>query len=211
MPDRESPKFVKNAIDALASKPVVFDALRWILEAGYAGEKRILRQEKILEEGRVLDLGCGTGALTKLFDPKRYVGVDASATYIAHAKKTKPRHEFHVMDARRLALDPQSFDAVLISGVLHHLDDADAAQILSEVSRVLKPGTGRLVMWEDVPVRHSSNWIGRLVHYLDEGEHIRPATGYISMIKTPLRVEHHYFMSSGVCDYVVITARKGGI
>lgn len=200
---------MRRLVDELAERPAVFDFLRWVLEAGYCGEKYVIRREQLSAAVRVLDLGCGTGALARNFCAESYVGVDANPRYIERAVKTKPGYTFAVMDARSLKFPSFSFDAVLISGVIHHLDDDDALAILREAQRVLKLKTGRFVMWEDIPMRRPWNLIGRVVHALDAGKHIRLAERYEDLAHSVFGHHERSFMSSGVCDYVVITARNG--
>ena len=99
----------------------------------------------------VLDVGCGDGKITaeiaRAVPQGLVVGVDASGEMISHARQTfpplkNPNLEFHIGDARRLALR-QQFDAVFSNAALHWVDDHEA--ILRGVSAVLKPG-GRLVV-----------------------------------------------------------------
>ena len=87
---------------------------------------------------RVLDLGCGDGALTiKLRDMGLEVhGVDASAEQIAAAKARGLSAE--VMDGQHLTFD-QDFDAVLSNAALHWMKD-DPAAVLRGVWAALKPG-----------------------------------------------------------------------
>ena len=90
---------------------------------------------------RILDLGCGDGALTKkLVDLHcEVVAVDASAAQVEAARKLGLAA--HVMNAEDLPFD-EEFDAVFSNAVLHWIKRADAA--IASVYRSLKPG-GRLV------------------------------------------------------------------
>ena len=90
---------------------------------------------------RVLDLGCGDGALTRrLVDAGCVVvGADASAALVATARAAG-------LDARRMdgeALDfDAEFDAVFSNAALHWMKGADA--VIAGVARALRPG-GRFV------------------------------------------------------------------
>lgn len=86
---------------------------------------------------RVLDLGCGDGALTeKLVElGYRVVGVDSSPEQVEAA-----RHrglDARLADCRRLDFDGE-FDAVFTNAVLHWVPEADA--VIAEVARALHPG-----------------------------------------------------------------------
>ena len=90
---------------------------------------------------RILDLGCGDGALTlKLKELGAVaVGVDQSPEQVSAARALGL--DARVMDATRLAFE-REFDAVFSNATLHWVKDADAA--IQGVKRALKPG-GRFV------------------------------------------------------------------
>jgi SAM-dependent methyltransferase len=90
---------------------------------------------------RVLDLGCGDGALTKkLVDLGcRVVAVDSSAEQVEAARAIGL--DARVMDAETLPFE-QEFDAVFSNAVLHWIKRADP--MIAAVYRALRPG-GRFV------------------------------------------------------------------
>lgn len=90
---------------------------------------------------RILDLGCGDGALTeKLITAGADVlGVDASPDMIAGAKARGI--EAHVVDGHALTFDAE-FDAVFSNAALHWMKKPDA--VIAGVAKALKPG-GRFV------------------------------------------------------------------
>ena len=91
---------------------------------------------------RILDLGCGDGALTvKLAQAGcTPVGVDASAEMVAAARALGL--DAHVLDGHDLAFDNE-FDAVFSSAALHWMA-RQPARVVRGVWRALKPG-GRFV------------------------------------------------------------------
>jgi trans-aconitate methyltransferase len=92
---------------------------------------------------RILDLGCGTGPLTKQIEEQGGVvtGIDASAEMIAKARQNYPDLEFEVADATAFHFD-EPFDAVFTNATLHWIKNADA--VIRNVYDTLKPG-GRFV------------------------------------------------------------------
>lgn len=198
---------LRIGVRQLSRVPLAFDTLRWILEGGYRQHRALLERHLTVPSTSVLDLGCGTGIYARCIDPRVYVGIDVSPSYIRRAQQNFPHHRFEVMDATHLEFSACSFDTVMISGVLHHLDAAIARQVLSEVSRVLKP-LGRLLLWEDVPTQDPYNLVGKLVHKLDVGEHIRPSDEYKDLLSADFCVETTECFRSGFMDYAVFMCRK---
>lgn len=90
---------------------------------------------------RILDLGCGDGALTEKVAAAGaiVVGVDSSAEQIAAARARGL--DAHVADGQSLAFE-EAFDAILTNAALHWMKDADA--VIDGMWRALKPG-GRLI------------------------------------------------------------------
>lgn len=93
----------------------------------------------------VLDLGCGTGQLTRSIADRgaTVVGTDSALEMVLRAREAHPELSFVRADARAIPFS-RSFDAVFSNAVLHWIDVADQDETLSEVRRVLAPG-GRFV------------------------------------------------------------------
>jgi trans-aconitate methyltransferase len=92
---------------------------------------------------RILDVGCGTGALTAQIAAAgcEVVGIDRSLAMIEQAKQKYPALAFEVKDARDFAFEVP-FDAVFSNAALHWV--REPASVIACVHQVLKPG-GRFV------------------------------------------------------------------
>jgi trans-aconitate methyltransferase len=90
---------------------------------------------------RILDLGCGEGALTEKLAATgaTVVGVDASPDQVAAARRRGL--DARVMNGEALSFD-REFDAVLSNAALHWMLNPDA--VLAGAARALRPG-GRFV------------------------------------------------------------------
>lgn len=105
---------------------------------------------------RVLDVGCGSGAVTRALAQSiapdgRAVGVDTSHALLKVARELADGAglggliEFREGDCRRLPFPDASFDAVLAATTLSHVPDVGRA--LAEIVRVTRPG-GRVGVFD---------------------------------------------------------------
>jgi ubiquinone/menaquinone biosynthesis C-methylase UbiE len=85
---------------------------------------------------RILDLGCGDGALTMKIAERgaHVIGIDASEGMLKGAKERGL--EVHLMDAQNITFD-EPFDAVFTNAALHWMPAID--EVLESVQKVLKP------------------------------------------------------------------------
>jgi ubiquinone/menaquinone biosynthesis C-methylase UbiE len=95
---------------------------------------------------RVLDGGCGAGALAYALAPLvgEVVGIDSSEDLVDVAREhAPPRATFVVGDAEALPFPYGDFDLVGCLRVLHHVHRPEL--VVSEIARVTRPG-GRILL-----------------------------------------------------------------
>ncbi len=147
-----SPKRIQNEIEHgkfLASHDAD-EIWNWTTPAGKIRWQRRsgLLMGSLISGMKVLELGCGTGLLTREIVTKKVLltSIDISPDLMEIAKKNiiDSNVEFIIENACQMSFNDQTFNAVIGSSVLHHLD-IDSA--LSEIFRVLKPG-GHIVFTE---------------------------------------------------------------
>jgi SAM-dependent methyltransferase len=120
------------------------EALDWLLPKG---------------NPRVLDLGAGTGKLTRLIAARGIdvEAVDPSEGMLAELKQVLPEVPVHLGTAERIPVADGTFDAVLVAQAWHWVDVPRASV---EAGRVLRPG-GRLgLIWNDRDDR--VDWVSEL-------------------------------------------------
>jgi SAM-dependent methyltransferase len=110
-------------------------------QAPFARQKfaPILRHNDIRRARRVLDVGCGPGTNTAYFETADYLGLDINDAYLVYARRRYGRR-FLTVDVRHYAGEDDSrFDFILVNSFLHHVDDAEAVEILRRLARMLDP------------------------------------------------------------------------
>lgn len=132
----------------------IYDGYCPVIGLGARFRRTTLRHAGLRMGERVLDVGCGTGVLTRgaadAVGPDGAVqGIDAAPAMVAvarrEAEKTGSRAQFRVAAIEALPFESECFDVVLSSLMLHHLPPEAKRQGLREVWRVLKGG-GRLIV-----------------------------------------------------------------
>ena len=91
---------------------------------------------------RVLDVGCGPGALTGILaervGPAGVTAIDPSAPFVAAVRERHPGVEVHHGSAEALPFEDDRFDAALAQLVVHFMRDPVGG--LGEMRRVTRPG-----------------------------------------------------------------------
>lgn len=169
---------ITSGLRAVLSHPAVYDRLQQLLGAHAFRTDFAQHVIRARPSDRVLDLGCGTAEILAYLPAVSYVGFDISEPYITAARRrfgAAGRFETRRPDAAEWA-GGDGFDIVLAIGVLHHLDDEDAADLLKTARAALKQ-KGRLITVDPAIVDGQS----RLARYLigkDRGQHVRRPQDY---------------------------------
>jgi len=105
-------------------------------------KKHLEKRDIHLEDGVIMDAGCGSGYSTELivneYHPSHVIAFDYMPEQVHLAERRRLNVEFLVGDLRAIECESSTCDAVFIFGVLHHI--AEWKKALCEVARVLKPG-----------------------------------------------------------------------
>ena len=132
----------------------------------------LLQNEVALGKGtRILDAGCGTGALLKRLcretDAEAH-GVDVDANMIAVAKRQCPDFTFTQAPGEDIPYPDGYFDVLTACLAYHHFPDRDG--FASEAARVLKPGGALYIADPKFPyvIRKGINGITRLFGVVGE-------------------------------------------
>lgn len=157
---------------------------------------------------RVLDVGCGNGALLAELSPRilRGAGVDKSSKMVELARRRAagfPQLSFHQIDAPSLPLPEESFDVVISFMSFRYLD---WDPMMNEMRRVLAPG-GKVLIVDmaaaPVRLRHIGSFavsklrtmLGQFRHrqFAEDLRRLVSHADWQTMLKyNPVRAEHEY-------------------
>lgn len=188
---------------------VVYDFFEPILLLGKQAEydRQIVSLLELHKGDRVLDLGCGTGVLTRMIADQLdtqsggvSIGIDAAAKMIHVAGKKRGNEicRFEVAAAEDLPYEDGSFDAVVSSLFFHHVDLELKAKALAEAWRVLRPH-GKLVIAD---MHIPTNWMGALVSHVSRWFFMQPQIGENIRGVLPALIQNASFEPpENVCTY----------
>jgi ubiquinone/menaquinone biosynthesis C-methylase UbiE len=163
---------------------LIYDLVEPLFMLGKQPEyiQKIISYLELKPDHRVLDLGCGTGVLTRATGDRLdaisggiSIGIDAAAKMIAIARKKRENEtcRFEVAAAEALPFEGGSFDSVVSSLFFHHLPLDLKAKSLTEANRVLKPG-GRLVIAD---MHSPDSFFGKLISHVSRYILVQPEIG----------------------------------
>jgi len=120
----------------------------------------------------ILDLGCGIGNLSVLFNDSVYTGIDFNPKYIEYANKkfASENRNFLFADAVAYSFnEKKKYDLVCMFDFLHHLDDEHCLQILESSGRLTNKN---IIIME--PINSPENtFIQKIMIRFDRGKYIR--------------------------------------
>lgn len=193
----------------------VYDLLDVIYFRNYDNSPRKAVIEGISETDKILDLCTGTATnainISKALPKTSVVGVDLSKNMLQVAgnkieKAGIKNIKLYEMDATKMSFEAESFDIILVSLILHEMDEELRAKIISEAKRVLKKD-GKIIITEwERSTKLSRRLLFMPIHLLEP----KP---YREFLRKDL---YSYFAEHGLkiekythCDYTkVITLTK---
>ena len=171
-----------TGLRAALSNPRIYMGFQRLLAARSSNERFLADHLKPRPGERILDIGCGPARILSYLPEVFYFGIDISPRYVAAARREHgDRGEFHCMDIRESQPPQREFDAVLIKGLIHHFDDADADLLLRIAAHSMRD-LGRMVAIENAYVEGQSR-IARWIINRDRGVYVRTPQAYAQLAK----------------------------
>lgn len=105
-----------------------------------------------LEERRILEIGCGRGALLNALAElgAKVAGIDPDQAALAEARKTAPTAILRQAGAERLPFVDGAMHAAIFANSLHHVPVPGMQGALTEAARIVEPG-GDVIVVEPLP------------------------------------------------------------
>jgi SAM-dependent methyltransferase len=199
-----------GALHGFLRSPVVYIGLQRMLGAERVRRISLDRFVKLQEGERVLDIGCGPGHVLDYMPRVDYVGFDTEPRYIAYAKRhySDRGHFFCEPFGRAHVTKFPPFDAILLFGIIHHVDDAAADDLLGLLAQCLSPA-GRVVTIDPCFVP-GQTWVTRLMAQWDRGRSVRDEQGYRGLAAKHFReVEASLIPNTGRIPSIEFVMRLG--
>ncbi|MDP4164320.1 MAG: class I SAM-dependent methyltransferase [Bacillota bacterium] len=152
-------------------------------------KKPLVNQANLMINQRILDLGCGTGTLTRMVKQAQpdaeVIGLDADPEILTIARKKAKRKNLSMTFQQGMSFElpysDHSFDHVFSSLFFHHLTHEMKHKTLQEVFRILRPG-GEIHVIDFEP---QEGYLSNLFHK-ERFKDIRP-TGRYKIFKSNLQ------------------------
>jgi len=96
--------------------------------------KGICEISQLMNEGKLLDVGCGSKPYEKMFDVEDYIGIDTKVS--GHNHSNSKVDKFY--DGKKIPFEDEFFENVFSSQVFEHVFNID--ELFEEINRVLKSG-----------------------------------------------------------------------
>jgi SAM-dependent methyltransferase len=128
-----------------------------------AAVDHLAKELGIVDGTRVLDLAAGTGKFTRLLAERGadLVAVEPSDAMREQFAAVLPAVPVHAGTAEAIPLGDGSVDAVVVAQAFHWFD---APRSLEEIARVLRPGGGLGLIWNERD--ESVPWVAELSHVM---------------------------------------------
>jgi SAM-dependent methyltransferase len=166
---------------SLLSYPSIYLYLQGLIGAKRARRECVRQYISYVPGQRVLDVGCGPGYVIEYLPECDYVGFDTDQKYINYARN-KYGHSgiFFCQEFCDDALrNMNTFDLVIMNGLLHHLDNNEVIALFKRIKCILRSG-GQVVTLDGCYVEGQSSIARRLLG-LDRGKYVRDEKTYVSL------------------------------
>jgi SAM-dependent methyltransferase len=173
---------ITNRFSTILNFPAGYRLFRWMIGGESAWKTYLADHVKPVPGEKILDFGCGPADVLNYLPDVDYTGLDISAAYVHTAKQRfGSRGRFLCADVGLASIEKEqgSFDLVLAMGVIHHLDDTQAARLFQLARQALCP-VGRLMTYDGCFAPQQSR-VARWLLARDRGKFVRCQEDYLRL------------------------------
>jgi cyclopropane fatty-acyl-phospholipid synthase-like methyltransferase len=182
----------------ILKNPLLYSSYQKLV-GGYRARRKFVEDHLHLKPThKLLDFGCGPGDILEFLPEVNYTGIDIDPVYIERARlKYGHRARFECSTLKELHLEEKgSYDYVIATGVLHHMNDENCHSFLRFAQSALKP-SGKIVTLDGCYIP-DQNRVSKFLLDNDRGEYVRTPESYLTLLQpyfNPTRsvVEETYF------------------
>lgn len=182
----------RNSLHGFLVFPRIYRNLQSLLRKKGSADIVISRYLCPVAGENLLDVGCGPGTVLQFLNDVNYTGIDRNERYIEEARvRFGGRGRFILADVNDVAgMGLPPFDIVTMFGLLHHLDDRQAAGLMAAARALLRKG-GRVVTVDPCFIDRQ-NPVAWMLARMDRGRNVRRADAYRALAAAAFpKVELH--------------------
>ncbi len=176
-----------NILHDFINSPRIYKIIQNVM-SGTSFRKKIIRENIKKKNLKILDIGCGPAEIIEYIPECIYYGYDIDKRSIEYAKKKYKNKnykffckEFKHSDVKKLP----NFDFIILFGILHHLSNKQAKNILNLCKKKMKKNSKLLT--EDPIFIKNQNLIAKFLIKNDRGMNVRKKNQYINLLKIYFR------------------------
>lgn len=173
---------ISSLYQAVLGHPFVYERVRPLVVGG-VDNGPAWRELSPGPDDVIVDVGCGTGdAFAHSIRFREYHGFDTDLVALRYARKrTAGLNSVHFEERRVEIRDLEQLKPthVMLCGLVHHISDADAHELLSMLAR--SPGLKRVTTLD--PTYLPGRYVNNFFTLLDRGHFIRKPERYTELAK----------------------------
>ena len=154
------------------------------LMSGTSYRKNLILKKVKNKKIKILDIGCGPAEILNYLPGCIYYGFDIDKRQIEYARKKYKGNKFYFFCKKFTENDIgklPKFDYVILFGILHHLKNDEAKNILRLCKKVMK--NHAVLLTEDPILIKNQNKIAKFLIENDRGMNVRTKSQYLELVK----------------------------
>ena len=162
-------------------------------------------KKNISNKNFVLDFGSGAGFFSRLFNSKKYLGVDINKNFIKVSRTKNREYNYRILDNDYLKGYEKKINLIFINNVLHHLSDNQILETFSYFKKKLSNKTEFFIIEPLFPKTFFS--IEFFMKVIDIGNNIKTKKNYIYILKKVINIKNCYEKKVGIGTVLIIKGR----